>query len=131
MLHAHLFAEGEGGFIFLRKAAEEWGGGGAEFEDLEIYDGGVSLLMHAGCDDDDDVDDDDDDGDDGCGGSGYAGLLCLTESLTVVTLQLPWLKSRPLHPHRHQHHHSSLFRLSFLLPRHFSPPPLLPYSLVS
>ncbi len=47
-MSAHFFARDEEGLAFLRRAAEAWGGGGEDFEDLEIYDGGVSLLMHAG-----------------------------------------------------------------------------------
>ena len=47
LLSAHLFAMGNDGLEFLRQVLELWVGGGVEDEDLEVYDGGVTLMMHA------------------------------------------------------------------------------------
>jgi hypothetical protein len=45
---AHIFAGDDGGLEFLSNVTAQWGSGGLDFDDLEIYDGGVSVLMHAG-----------------------------------------------------------------------------------
>jgi hypothetical protein len=45
---AHFFAGGAGGLQYLKTVLELWGGGGSNFDDLEIYDAGVMLLLRAG-----------------------------------------------------------------------------------